>query len=214
MTTKDTLGKQQEVADKAAANGAQNVAQNVAKANRKLVAGLSVLTLAMFGFGYALVPLYDVFCEITGLGGKTGRLSAEVVEQTEADINRTVTVEFITNVNAALPWNFRPKIAKVEVNPGKETLVYFEAINNESHEIVGHAVPSVAPNTMAKYLNKTECFCFTQQILGPGETKDMPVKFVVDPNLPAHIKTLTLAYTFFEAQETVKAVNKDTVPAS
>ena len=97
MTTKDTLGKQQEVADKAAAN----VAQNVAKANRKLVAGLSVLTLAMFGFGYALVPLYDVFCEITGLGGKTGRLSAEVVEQTEADINRTVTVEFITNVNAA-----------------------------------------------------------------------------------------------------------------
>ena len=203
MTAKNTADKSEEP-----------VNTEVRKANRKLVAGLSVLTLAMFGFGYALVPLYDVFCEITGLGGKTGRLSAAAVEQTEADVNRTVTVEFITNVNAALPWNFRPKIAKVEVNPGKETLVYFEAINNESHEVIGHAVPSVAPNTMARYLNKTECFCFTQQVLGPGESKDMPVKFVVDPKLPAHIKTLTLAYTFFEAQETVKASKADAVPAT
>ncbi|MGR8947599.1 MAG: cytochrome c oxidase assembly protein [Gammaproteobacteria bacterium] len=184
------------------------------RANRKLVAVLCFLTVAMFGFGYALVPLYDVFCEITGLGGKTGRVSAASVEQTQPDFDRTVTVEFITNVNAALPWNFRPKVSKVQVNPGKETLVFFEAINNERHEIVGHAVPSVAPNAMAKYLNKTECFCFTQQILGPGETKDMPVKFVVDPNLPAHIKTLTLAYTFFEAQETATAPKSTAEPAS
>ncbi|MEM7467429.1 MAG: cytochrome c oxidase assembly protein [Pseudomonadota bacterium] len=178
-------------------------------ANNNLVAALVVLTVAMFGFGYALVPLYDVFCEITGLGGKTGRLSAEVAEQTVADVNRTVTVEFITNVNAALPWHFRPKVAKVNVNPGKETLVYFEAVNNEAYEIVGHAVPSVAPNSMAKYLNKTECFCFTQQVLAAGETKDMPVRFVVDPKLPNHIRTLTLAYTFFEAQENASAAEKE-----
>ena len=172
------------------------------RSTRKLVTGLCVLTLAMFGFGYALVPLYNVFCEITGLGGKTGRLSEEVAELTEADKSRLVTVEFVTNVNSALPWEFRPKVAKVSVHPGAETLVFFEAVNNEAHAITGHAVPSVAPNAMARYLNKTECFCFTQQVLAAGETKNMPVKFVVDPKLPEHVRTLTLAYTFFEAQET------------
>ena len=182
--------------------------QAVERSNRKLGLTLAMVTIAMFGFGYALVPLYDVFCEITGLGGKTGRVTSESVAQTESDQNRTVTVEFITNVNAALPWQFRPKVSKVKVHPGKETLVYFEAANKENFEIIGHAVPSVAPNVMAKYLNKTECFCFTQQVLGPGERKDMPVRFVVDPNLPAHVKTLTLAYTFFEAQETAQ---RDTV---
>lgn len=180
----------------------------VERSNRKLGLTLTVVTVAMFGFGYALVPLYDVFCEITGLGGKTGRVSSEAVAEAQADQDRLVTVEFITNVNAALPWQFRPKVKQVKVNPGKETLVYFEAANDESFEITGHAVPSVAPNAMARYLNKTECFCFTQQVLGPGERKDMPVRFVVDPDLPAHVKTLTLAYTFFEAQETAQ---RDTV---
>ena len=178
--------------------------------NRKLVAALALITVAMFGFGYALVPLYDVFCEITGYGGKTGRINSEALARTSADQSRVVTVEFITNVNAALPWQFRPKVNKVEVHPGKETLVYFEAANDEAFEITGHAVPSVAPNIMAKYLNKTECFCFTQQVLGPGERKDMPVRFVVDPNLPEHVNTLTLAYTFFEAQETAQQLPPDT----
>ena len=172
------------------------------RSTRKLVTGLCVLTLTMFGFGYALVPLYNVFCEITGLGGKTGRLSEEVAELTVADQSRLVTVEFVTNVNSALPWEFRPTVAKVNVHPGAETLVFFEAVNNEAYAITGHAVPSVAPNAMARYLNKTECFCFTQQVLAAGETKNMPVKFVVDPKLPEHVRTLTLAYTFFEAQET------------
>ena len=164
----------------------------------------------MFGFGYALVPLYNVFCEITGLGGKTGRLSQEVAELTEVDQSRLVTVEFVTNVNSALPWQFKSKVAKVSVHPGAETLVFFEAVNNEAHAITGHAVPSVAPNAMARYLNKTECFCFTQQVLAAGETKNMPVRFVVDPKLPEHVRTLTLAYTFFEAQETAqKAFEKN-----
>lgn len=183
--------------------------QSVDRSNRKLGTILAMVTVAMFGFGYALVPLYDVFCEITGLGGKTGRITDEVVEQTQTREDRLVTVEFITNVNAALPWHFRPKVNKVKVHPGKETLVYFEAANKEAFEITGHAVPSVAPNVMAKYLNKTECFCFTQQVLGPGETKDMPVRFVVDPNLPEHVKTLTLAYTFFEAKQTARRSASD-----
>lgn len=180
----------------------------------KLVTGLCVLTLAMFGFGYALVPLYDVFCEITGLGGKTGRLSEVVAEQSQTDESRLVTVEFITNVNSALPWEFKPMVAKVKVHPGAETLVFFEAINNEAHAITGHAVPSVAPNAMARYLNKTECFCFTQQILAAGETKNMPVRFVIDPKLPEHVRTLTLAYTFFEAQETAVNVRNILPPKS
>jgi len=181
---------------------------------RKLVTGLCVLTLAMFGFGYALVPLYDVFCEITGLGGKTGRLSEAGAEQTETDKSRLVTVEFITNVNSALAWKFRSKVTKVQVHPGEETLVFFEAINTEAVAITGHAVPSVAPNAMARYLNKTECFCFTQQVLAAGEVKEMPVRFVVDPNLPDHVRTLTLAYTFFEAMETAESTTKDSKPKS
>ena len=181
---------------------------------RTLVSGLCILTLAMFGFGYGLVPLYNVFCEITGLGGKTGRLSEIVAEQTQTDESRLVTVEFVTNVNSALPWKFRAKVAKVQVHPGAETLVFFEAINTEAHAITGHAVPSVAPNAMARYLNKTECFCFTQQVLAPGETKDMPVRFVIDPNLPQHVRTLTLAYTFFEAMETAESTIKDAEPKS
>ena len=195
---------------------AKETSQRLQRSNRKLVSTLVVVTVAMFGFGYALVPLYDVFCEITGFGGKTGRVSSEVAALTRVDEDRTVTVEFVTNVNAALPWQFQPKVNRVEVHPGKETLVYFEAVNNEAFSITGHAVPSVAPNVMAKYLNKTECFCFTQQVLGPGEKKDMPVRFVVDPNLPEHVRTLTLAYTFFEAKQTAQqsSLNSLTTPGS
>lgn len=189
-------------------------ANNVVKPNNKLVLGLVVLTFAMFGFGYALVPLYDVFCDITGLGGKTGRLSVEAAELAQTDESRSVTVEFVTNVNSALPWQFRPNVAKVKVHPGKETLVFFEAVNNESYPITGHAVPSVAPNAMARYLNKTECFCFTQQVLAAGETKIMPVRFIVDPDLPDHVRTLTLAYTFFEAIENASADDADLEPSS
>jgi cytochrome c oxidase assembly protein subunit 11 len=102
----------------------------------------------------------------------------------------------------------------VQVHPGEETLVFFEAINTEAVAITGHAVPSVAPNAMARYLNKTECFCFTQQVLAAGEVKEMPVRFVVDPNLPDHVRTLTLAYTFFEAMETAESTTKDSKPKS
>lgn len=172
-------------------------------ANKRLGYKLLALSFLMFGFGYALVPLYDVFCEITGLNGKTGRISSSLAEATVVDTERLVTVEFVTGTSGSLPWDFRPKTTQISVHPGAETQVMFEAVNRASFPITGHAVPSVAPNSAAKYFNKTECFCFTQQKLAPGEMKDMPVRFVVDPKLPENVKVLTLAYTFYEAPETV-----------
>ena len=179
-------------------------------ANQRTVAKLLSVTILMFGFGYALVPLYDVFCEITGLNGKTGRLSQAEAANFKADETRLVTVEFVTNVSADMPWSFKPKVKKVVVHPGAETTVEFEATNYAAWPITGSAVPSVAPNTAARYLNKTECFCFRQQPLAPGESRVMPVRFVVDEGLPANVEILTLAYTFFESTRAV--VDDDTVP--
>ena len=156
----------------------------------------------MFGFGYALVPLYNVFCEITGLNGKTGRLSATEAAVVQVDETRYVTVEFVTSVNGGMPWDFKPLVNKVRVHPGAETTVEFEATNFAQWPVTGSAVPSVAPNAAARYFNKTECFCFTQQALEAGESRTMPVRFVVDPDLPANVEILTLAYTFFESAET------------
>ena len=170
-----------------------------ATANRRTTARLLVLTCVMFGFGYALVPLYDVFCEITGLNGKTGRLEASAVDALMIDESRLVTVEFVTNVSADLPWSFKPVVEKIVVHPGAETMVYFEATNEAQWSIVGNAVPSVSPNSAARYFSKTECFCFTAQALAAGESRVMPVRFVVDPRLPPSVTVLTLGYTFFES---------------
>ena len=168
----------------------------------RLVARLCVLTLAMFGFGYALVPLYSVFCEITGAGlkGQSGRLStAAAAAMKVKDDSRLITIEFVTSVSAGFPWHFRPLVTKVKVHPGVETEVAFEVINQSSDSVTGQAVPSVAPNEASRYFSKTECFCFTRQQLSAGETRLMPVRFVVNPKLPEHIETLTLGYTFFRA---------------
>lgn len=179
----------------------------MARANRRTVSRLLLATVVMFGFGYALVPLYDVFCDITGLNGKTGRLSATEAAATRVDETRLVTVEFVTSVNAGMPWEFRPLVNKVAVHPGAETVVEFEAINVAQYPVTGNAVPSVAPSAAARYFNKTECFCFTQQSLSPGEAKTMPVRFVVDPKLPDHVTVVTLAYTFFESLNTGSTVS-------
>lgn len=153
----------------------------------------------MFGFGYALVPLYNVFCEVTGINGKTSRTTSAVAARVEVDTSRVVTVEFVTSVNVGMPWEFRPLVNRVQVHPGAETQVEFEAVNRADHAVVGNAVPSVAPNAAARYFSKTECFCFTQQSLGPREARTMPVRFVVDPRLPPDVEVLTLGYTFFES---------------
>ena len=163
---------------------------------------LFFLSVVMFGFGYALVPLYDIFCDITGLNGKTGTIAKEQAEQILVDKNRVVTVEFDTNINGELPWTFRPKDRKLEVSPGEITDTVFIVENNSDRQISGQAVPSVAPSQASLFFNKTECFCFTQQVLEPGEKKEMLVRFVVDSKLPEKISTMTLSYTYFMAPET------------
>ena len=184
--------------------------QPVAIANHRLVSKLMVLVFAMFGFGYLLVPMYNVFCEVTGLNGKTGRLSVVEAAAIPVDTSRVVTVEFVTNVNSGFPWVFKPMVMRIEVHPGVETEAIFEVTNRSSETAIGQAVPSVAPNSAARFFSKTECFCFTQQTLAAGETRRMPVRFVVDPRLPKKIQTLTLGYTFFRSTMQV-SVNPNVV---
>jgi cytochrome c oxidase assembly protein subunit 11 len=168
--------------------------------NRRLVTKLIGLALGMFAFGFLLVPLYDVFCDITGIGGKF-ELEASVVETRQSDDNRTITVEFVTALNEYAPWEFRPATASMEVRPGEMYDTTFFARNLTDRNIVGQAVPSIAPGQAVKYFQKTECFCFTSQEFDPREGRDMPLQFVVDPDLPEHIDRLTLSYTFFTTQK-------------
>jgi cytochrome c oxidase assembly protein subunit 11 len=164
--------------------------------DRWLTAKLLAITVAMFGFGYLLVPLYDVFCEVTGFGGRTDSQAATAPVAIDED--RAIELEFIASVGASDGWAFRPAVSRMTVTPGKLYRTTFFAENLRPDQRVGQAVPSVAPGTAAKYLQKTECFCFEQQAFGGNEGKEMPVVFYVDPELPAHLDTLTLSYTFFE----------------
>ena len=172
--------------------------------NRRTAGKLVLLTFAMFGFGYALVPLYDVFCDITGLNGKTGRVEAAAHGQAaaldgQADLSREVTVEFVTSVNGAFDMEFVPEVNRMRVHPGELYEAHFTARNLTGRPAVGQAVPSVAPNVAASHFSKTECFCFSRQAFEAGESKRMPVRFVVDRNLPGYVRTITLSYTFFDA---------------
>lgn len=182
------------------------------RANRRVTITLVAATCIMFGFGYALVPLYNVLCQVTGLNGKTGTEAASVNLAREVDRTRTITIEFVTNTGATMPWRFAPLEHRIEVHPGELREVNFEAVNPASFPLTGQAIPSVAPGSAAKYFQKTECFCFTRQTLAAGERKEMPVRFVVDPALPEHIDVLTLSYTFFEVEDEVAAVLPDADP--
>ncbi len=171
--------------------------------NRSTVVTLVMVSIAMFGFGYALVPLYDVFCDLTGLNGKTGEITVSEASTLTVDTSRLITVEFDTNVSSKLPWEFSAEKRTMKVHPGKVNEAIFYATNLANHQTTGQAVPSVAPAKASLYFNKTECFCFSQQILSSGESKQMPVRFVIDPALPESIELLTLSYTFFAAPESV-----------
>jgi cytochrome c oxidase assembly protein subunit 11 len=186
--------------------------QDRAVANRRTVKRLGFAALLMFGFGFALVPLYDVFCEITGLNGKTGRMDLEAALTQVVDEDRLVTVEFLGVVHSDLPWDFKPMVKKIKVHPGEVTEVNYYASNKAANPVTGQAVPSVAPGKAAKYFSKTECFCFTRQLLEPGEGKEMPLRFVVDPALPENVKTLSLSYTFYQAEAV--AEGEETNPAA
>jgi len=164
--------------------------------NKKVTRNLLFVVVLMFGFGFALVPLYDVFCDITGLNGKTGDqfVSAEPIQ---IDTSREIKVEFLANLNAEMPWEFKPLTNIVKVHPGEAARIEYVARNKTDRDIVGQAVPSVTPGLAAAHFQKTECFCFTEQVLKAGEEKIMPVVFMIDPSVDEDVHEVTLSYTFF-----------------
>ncbi|MDO6533507.1 cytochrome c oxidase assembly protein [Alteromonas stellipolaris] len=178
-------------------------------ANNKMVIRLVVIVFGMFGFGFALVPLYDVFCDVTGINGKTENTAA-VYEFIEIDESREVTVEFITRTNTGMPWEFRAQTTRMKVHPGELNTVSFYVRNPASNNMMAQAIPSVSPGMAALYLNKTECFCFNQQPLSAGAEAYMPMQFYVDPQLPEEISYFTVQYTLFDV--TARASDMKTKP--
>ena len=165
--------------------------------NRSLTLKLAVFALGSFAFGFALVPLYDVLCDITGYGNQK-RLAQASVVNLKPDPNRLVTIEFLAELPTVGNWEFRPVVRSVKVHPGELTMVEYEIVNVREAPVTGQAVPSYGPQRAGEYFQKVECFCFTQQTLAAGETRRMPVTFVVDPKLPASVRTIAVSYTFFE----------------
>ncbi|MEH6384615.1 MAG: cytochrome c oxidase assembly protein [Colwellia sp.] len=172
--------------------------------NNKVIKKLVLLVFGMFGFGFALVPLYDVFCDITGLNGKTSTTAA-VYNVEQIDTKRVVTVQFISRTAQDIPWQFEPMIREIKVHPGEMKLVKFYAKNESTRDIIGQAVPSVSPGLAAAYFQKIECFCFTQQPLKANEEVEMALQFYVDPELPEDISTLTLSYTLYDVTGKVES---------
>ena len=173
--------------------------------NRKLVIRLLVLVVAMFAFGFALVPLYDVMCKALGINGKTGD---QYTQTQQIDDSREVRVQFLATNNADMVWGFYPEAQEIVVHPGAVNEMLFVAQNPSDKPMTAQAIPSIAPSTAAAYFHKTECFCFTQQMLQPGERIEMPVRFIVDRDLPADVKHLTLAYTLFDITARMPPVPK------
>lgn len=164
---------------------------------------LSFLTLIMFGFGYALVPLYDVFCKITGLNGKTAKILAEEASLMKIDKTRLIRIQFDSNINGALGWQLKPNIKSLDVNPGKFYEAKYTVVNMLDEEITGQAIPSVSPQVASLYLKKADCFCFRQLKLRPREKKELLVRFEIDKDLPRDVNSLVLSYTFFKANKKV-----------
>ena len=163
--------------------------------NRKLSTRLAIVAIGMFGFGFALVPFYNQICAALGVGSLVER--SEVPQNTQIDASRTVTIELDSNTRD-LPWRFQPTVRSITVHPGEVTTVEYEVINVRGSAVTGQAVPSYGPAMAGEYFHKVECFCFQSQTLAAGETRRMPVTFVVDPKLPKDVSTISLSYTFFE----------------
>lgn len=161
---------------------------------------LGVLGIGMFAFAiWVMPPIYDVFCEITGLNGKTGGPYQAV--SAEVDTSRTITVQFVATNNEGMPWEFSPEVRTVKVHPGAQTRINYFANNRTDKDMIGQAIPSLVPFKAATYFHKTECFCFEQQPLKAGESAELPMYFIVDQDIPEHIHTITLSYTLFDVTE-------------
>lgn len=183
----------------------------LARENARILGKLLVVAAGMFAFGYALIPLYRQICEFTGInilalserqvpGGGTAGRDVQVLPNSQIDRTRTITVEF--DANSRGPWIFKPALRQLQVHPGELSTVMYEFQNVQSRRMSAQAIPSYAPNQAAPYFNKVECFCFNQYTLDPGEKKQWPVVFVIDPKLSKDVKTITLSYTFFEVGAT------------
>ncbi|EHR6178247.1 TPA: cytochrome c oxidase assembly protein [Vibrio parahaemolyticus] len=166
--------------------------------HKKLTIELVLATFAMFGFGFALVPLYDVMCDALGINGKTSDVAAIQPTGMQPDLSRTIRVEFMAHVNPDMPWEFKPKVISMNVHPGEVVQTEYLAFNESGQRLVGQAVPSVSPGNGAAYFNKIECFCFTQQPLDGKQHAQMPLIFYIEPDLPDSIHTLTLSYTLYK----------------
>ena len=168
------------------------------QANRKLAIRLAGFALFFAGFGFAMVPLYDVICRVTGLNGKTNSVAEAVAENTQIDTTRWVRVEFLSQVPPNVGLEFRPEQFSLQVHPGEVVRANYVIRNTSGHAFVGQAVPSVTPAVAAPYFQKIECFCFSQQKLAVAETRTMPVVFVVKPDMDTEVGVITLSYTFYE----------------
>jgi len=166
--------------------------------NRAVLRKLLVVSVLMFGFGWALIPIYRKICEITGINLITNRDPAVEarVRNTQVDKSRSIVVEFDANRHG--PWRFKPQVNHMTVHPGELVQVEYDLVNLEARPMAGQAIPSYAPQQSARYFQKLECFCFKQQVLAAGETRRFPVVFFIDPDLPQDVTQITLSYTFFE----------------
>ena len=180
----------------------------------RLVLRLAALTVLMFGFGYALVPLYDTFCVAFGLNGKTRITDTQTAAADGVDEDRTITVQFTSHTASGLPWEFRPVTNTVEVHPGEVMDAVYFARNNAPYPMFGRATYSVSPSVAAVHFSKTECFCFTNQFLDSKEAREMPLRFVVGRDIPEDVKIITLSYSFFNAEQYLSEKDKAKLVAS
>jgi cytochrome c oxidase assembly protein subunit 11 len=181
----------------------------------RTVSKLLLLVVGMFGFGFALIPIYDLICEVTGLGGRTGGAYVYDPATMAVDRSRLVKVNFITNTNDGMPWEFRAEQGAMRVRPGELAEAMFHVYNPTDRPMIGQAIPSVVPVKAVAYFHKTECFCFQQQTLAPGQSMAMPMRFVVDPDLPRDVQSISLGYALFDVTDrfvAIQAAGSDSNP--
>lgn len=179
-------------------------------ANKTLTIKLLIAVVGMFGFGFALVPLYDVMCDALGINGKTNSVAAIQPQTMTPDFSRTIKVELMAHIPPNMPWQLAPKTKTLEVHPGQVIQTAYFAKNLSAELLVGQAVPSVSPGLAASYFNKMECFCFNKQPLNAGESAELALIFYIEPTIPDSIHTLTLSYTLFDITETVEPSSTNT----
>jgi cytochrome c oxidase assembly protein subunit 11 len=190
------------------ATSEESAEQSTKSLNFVMLKKLIVIAVVMFGFGYALIPVYKQICELTGVNILTLKDSdIEEVANSQIDKSRLITIEFDANTQG--PWRFRPTVSSIQVHPGEMALVVYEVVNKQSYKMDAQAIPSYAPQQAGTYFKKMECFCFKQQTLEANEARQMPVSFYIDPKLPQEVKTITLSYTFFEVGLKQKEVAKE-----